>query len=75
METCATKSLVHSFCADINVKGGLELCSFKVIRVLATAPCSVTLCGLTMLWLLNTLTVYCGKYRSEKISQTILFQL
>lgn len=28
METRAMKLLVHSFCADVHPRGGLELCSY-----------------------------------------------
>lgn len=54
IKTHTTKLLVHSFCA-VNVRGGLELCSYTVSRALATCTqnarqtCSVALRGLTLL--------------------------
>lgn len=43
------KLLVHSFCADVNVRGGLEICTYRVTRVLATFTHFVPLNSMTLL--------------------------
>lgn len=62
-ETHAMKLLVHSFCADVNARGRLELCSHLVSRVLVicTPQHSVTpLCNFTWSVLGSKMLPFCN---------------